>query len=207
MPDLPEPPAPSTDGPVAAAADDGPTGARRHPDRVVSLLERVVPVARGTRLVVTGLAIVAGAVVIGGALVILTVGTDPGAVGVLGALALVVVLLVPSLLLLGLRFLLTTVVELPDRLRREPGLRKDQAGELADLAVGRDPGGAGSLPPHRRVWRAARLLVSARGELLEYALVLRLFSWPYLVVSSLAAVAAVAEILILPLVVAVVLVT
>lgn len=190
----------STDGTGAT------TSASRHMDRVVGVLDRVVPFARVARIGVVALAATAAFVVVLGALLIGTLGTDPDAIGWLGLLAAVAIALIPSLLLVGLVLLLSTVVNLPDRLRKEPGLRKDQVVHLASLAAGHDPStGEAGLSRGRRAWRATRLLVSARADLLEYALLLRLASVPYLAVSGLAAVAAALLIVLVPLLVATVL--
>src|SRR5690606_37818130 len=99
---------------------------RRHVDRVLGVLDRVMPVARGVRFAVTALAVAAGVSVVLFALAMALVRT-PG--DVLGWVLLVVVtgiFLIPSLVLVGARFLVSGVVGLPDRLRTEPGLRRDQ---------------------------------------------------------------------------------
>ena len=176
-------------------------------DRLLGILDRVVPAARSVRLAVTVLAgLAAGSVLL--LAVAIRVGAGPlNVVGWLGLLGLAGILVVPSFLLIGLRWLLTGLVELPDRLRQEPGLRKDQVQHLAALAAGEDPGSPG-VPRSRtlRLGTAVRVLLSARGDLLAYTVLLRLASVPYLIVAGLAAVAAVVEVVTLPLVAAALLV-
>jgi hypothetical protein len=170
-------------------------------DRVVSVLERVVPVARIMRAIVTAWAVAAALAV--AVFAVAAVGSGPALnrIGWFFGVVLVGVLLLPSLGLLGLQLILTTVVRLPERLRREPGLRKDQLVHLAGLAAGTNPStGARDLSRSRRGWQAGRLLVSARGDLLEYALALRVLSIPYLVLSAGAFVAAMVEVVVLPLI-------
>lgn len=184
--------------PAALPLDPSPPGRM---DRVVSVLERVVPVARIMRAIVTAWAVAAALAV--AVFAVAAVGSGPALnrIGWFFGVVLVGVLLLPSLGLLGLQLILTTVVRLPERLRREPGLRKDQLVHLAGLAAGTNPStGARDLSRSRRGWQAGRLLVSARGDLLEYALALRVLSIPYLVLSAGAFVAAMVEVVVLPLI-------
>lgn len=171
---------------------------RRHVDRVLGVLDRVMPVARGVRFAVTALAVAAGVSVVLFALAMALVRT-PG--DVLGWVLLVVVtgiFLIPSLVLVGARFLVSGVVGLPDRLRTEPGLRRDQLQQLGDLAAGRaDPSGAPTGGPLRRAWAAGKVVVGARTDLLGYTALLRLASLSYLVSTLVAAGFAVLEVALL----------
>lgn len=170
-------------------------------DRVVSVLERVVPVARIVRAIVTAWAVAAALAVATFAVAAVASGPELNRIGWFFGAVLVCTLLTPSLGLLGLQLILTTVVRLPERLRREPGLRKDQLAQLSGLASGRNPHtGVRDVRRSRRSWQAGRLLVSARGDLLEYALALRILSLPYLVLSAGAFAAAMVEVVVLPLV-------
>ena len=169
-------------------------------DRLVAVLDRAVPAARVVRTAVTVLAAAAAGSVLVWALAMVVALGPLNLVGWLGLLGLVVLLAIAPMLLVGMRWLLTGVVELPDRLRREPGLRRDQLEDLAALAAGQDP-----VSPDAprgctlRVGSAVRVLLSARGELLAYTVFLRLASVPYLVVSGVAAAVALVEVLVLPL--------
>lgn len=193
-------PAPGANAPPAGATGAARTLTAQALDRLLGILDRVVPAARAVRLAVTVLAgLAAGAVLVLAVAVVVAAG-PLNWVGWLGLLGLVAILVIPSFLLVGLRWLLSGLVELPERLRREPGLRKDQVQHLAALAAGEDPGAPdGPRPKAMRVGTAVRILLSARGDLLAYTVLLRLASVPYLIVSAVAAVAAAAEVVVLPL--------
>lgn len=189
-----------TGGPALAAVG-GSAGDGGRLDRVIGVLERVVPWARVARATVSTIAAGAAGAVGLFALAAVVGGPELNEIGWFVGLVLVAVLLLPSLALVGLRLLLSTVVGLPEHLRNEPGLRRDQVVHLAALAAGSDPRtGEEQLSRPRRGWRAARLLVSARGDLLGYALLLRVLSLPYLILSFGAAIGAMAEIVVLPLI-------
>lgn len=193
-------------GLASSQADASPPGAARlgpagRMDRVIGVLDRVVPWARVARATVTTIAAAAAGAVAVFAVAAIVGGPELNEVGWFAGLVLVAVLLLPSFALVGLRMILSTVIGLPERLRNEPGLRRDQIVHLAALAAGSDPRtGEEQLSRPKRGWRAARVLVSARGDLLEYALVLRVLSLPYLVLSFGAALGALAEIALLPLI-------
>jgi hypothetical protein len=170
---------------------------RRHVDRVLGVLDRVMPVARGVRFAVTALAVAsAGAVLV--FVVAKAVARTPG--DLFGWLLLAVVtglFLIPPLVLLGARFLISGIVGLPDRLRVEPGLRRDQLQQLGDLAAGRAGTPAAGGGPLRRAWEAGKLVVGARTDLLGYTALLRLASLSYLVSTLVAAGFAVLEVVLL----------
>lgn len=202
-------PAPDAAGEGTAATGAGTvrTLSAQALDRLLGILDRVVPAARVVRLAVTVLAgLAAGSVLLLG--VAMAVAAGPlNVIGWLALLGLLAVLVIPSFLLLGLRWLLSGLVDLPDRLRQEPGLRRDQVQHLAALAAGEDPTSPG-VPRSRsmRLGTAVRILFSARGDLLAYTVLLRLASLSYLVVAAVAAAAAVAEVIVLPVVAAILLV-
>lgn len=191
---------PITSAPPPGAGPSG-AGSSGRLDRVIAVLDRVVPWARVARATITTIASAAAGSVAVFAVAAVVGGPELNEVGWFAGLVLIAVLLLPSVALVGLRMILSTVIGLPERLRSEPGLRRDQVVHLAALAGGSDPRtGEQQLSRPRRGWRAARLLVSARADLLEYALVLRVLSLPYLVLSFGAALGALAEIAVLPLV-------
>jgi len=171
-------------------------------DSVVGLLERLVPAARGARTVVTVLAAASALSVL--LLFIALPVTDrvQTLTSWVAHLVLTALLFGPPLLLLGLRLLLSSVIGLPDRLRREPGLRKEQVTQLAALAGGEDPRTAErGLRPGTRAWRFGKLLLEARGQLVAYSVLWRLASVPYLVLCAAAAAIAVVELFLLPVIV------
>lgn len=193
-----EPPAGAPTTPTGDPSSSAVEQVRRRVDRVLAVLERVLPVARGIRFAVTALAVgAAGAVALFVSAMAL-VRTPDDALGWLLLLVVAGVFLIPPVLLAGARFLVSGIIELPERLRSEPGLRRDQLQELAALAAGRTAGAA-EVPEGRlrRTWSAAKVVTGARGDLLAYTALLRLASLSYLASSLVAAGFAVLEIVVL----------
>ncbi|MCU0268557.1 MAG: hypothetical protein MUF83_07895 [Acidimicrobiales bacterium] len=194
------------DPPDAVAAT-----ATRPVDRVVSVLDRVVPVVRGIGTGALVLAVGSAAAV---ALVLLAalvegLGTPlPWWGDALSWLLLAALLLVPAFALLVTRWLVNGLVELPDKLRREPDLRREQVEQLTTLARGGTPAGVVPLTGGKlsRSWKAGRLLSSARGDLLAYTSLFRLLRVSFFLWALLAAAVALVELVLLPLLAAAILV-
>lgn len=204
---------PPPTGPTAGGGV-GDEAAQGRVQRVVRVLAGVLPVLRGVRMAVTVLAALAAAAVVAFWTAWATTSTPGQALEWLALVVLGGVLLVPSGLLLGARWMLTGLVELPDRLRAEPGIRRDQIDQLTRLAAGDRsaavPGGGptiaadgtppGAVPsggPLRRAWSAGRIVVGARSDLLGYTALLRLASLSYLASAFLAAALALLEVVVL----------
>jgi len=200
-PDDPDPA--NTSDPSTSAAGPG-----RVTDALVGVLDLLVPTARRVRLAVTVLAAASATWVV--LLFVALPLTDRvrTTTGWFAHLVLIAILLGPPVLLFGLRFLLSSVVNLPDRLRREPGLRAEQVNHLASLAAGDDPRtDEQELGVRERTWRLGRLLLEARGQLVAYSVLWRLVSVPYLVLCAFAAAIAVVELVLLPVIVVALLLT
>ena len=172
----------------AAAAPAGALG------RVVAILQRVVPFAAAVQRGVArlGVAALAAAAVLVYALLHggLGDGTETG----LRALATVLVL-APPVILLVFWFALRELLEVPDRIRRLPNASREHAGELGRLAGEvRSPGRSGwwRLPAH--LLRMVTAANSAREALTPYAPVLAFMSVPFLISTMFAVVASLVEI-------------
>jgi hypothetical protein len=162
-------------------------------DRLVSLLERLVPLAaalaRGVlALVVLGLG--AAAVL---AVALFREGLPDGDAEVAGTGVALAFALAPPLVLVALLLALREVVALPTRLRAIPGEGREHAVELGRLA--REARSAER--PGRRfpvlLWRLGRTLGSGREVLMPWVPLMPLLSVPFLVLSLAAAAAVLLE--------------
>ena len=150
-------------------------------DRVVHVLNRIVPVAAAIRRAALRFALagaVAGAVIVYAAL---RDGAPEATRGWLGAVVVVALAGGPPLVLGAFWLRLREVVELPERIRRMPGEGRAHAEELGRLArEARHPrqGGVRRLPI--LIWRTLRLSSSSRELLTPYAPLLPLLSIPFL---------------------------
>jgi hypothetical protein len=164
-------------------------------ERVVEVLNRIIPVAATIRRATLRVALV-GAVA-GGLIVYaaLREGVPEATRGWLAAVVVIALAAGPPLVLGTFWLLLSEVVELPDRIRRMPGETRAHAEELGRLA--REARG----PRRRRarrvpglVWRTLRLTGSSRELLTPYAPLLPLLSVPFLTAVAFAALGVVVEV-------------
>jgi hypothetical protein len=158
-------------------------------DRLVDVLNRIVPVAAAIRRATLRVALVgavAGAVIVYAAL---RDGAPEATRGWLAAVVVVALAAAPSLVLGAFWLLLRELVELPERIRRMPGEGRAHAEELGRLArEARHPrqGGVRRLPV--LIWRTLRLSSSSRELLTPYAPLLPLLSIPFLAAVAFAAI-------------------
>ncbi|MDX6489439.1 MAG: hypothetical protein QOK13_2054 [Gaiellaceae bacterium] len=163
-------------------------------DRLVDVLNRIVPVAAAIRRATLRVALVgavAGAVIVYAAL---RDGAPEATRGWLAAVVVVALAAAPSLVLGAFWLLLREVVELPERIRRMPGEGRAHAEELGRLArEARHPqqGGVRRLPV--LIWRTLRLSSSSRELLTPYAPLLPLLSIPFLAAVAFAAIGVLVE--------------
>lgn len=171
-------------------------------DRVIDVLNRIVPVAgalrRATlRVVLVGAA--AGAVIVYAAL---RDGAPEATQGWLAGVVVIALAAAPPLVLGAFWLILREVVELPERIRRMPGEGRAHAEELGRLArEARDPRRRSSRRLPSLIWRMLRLTGSSRELLTPYAPLLPLLSVPFLAAVAFAAVGVVVEVTIALLVV------
>ena len=155
---------------------------------VVRTLGRIVPLAagvgRGARWL--GFLGLGAAAVI--ALVVLLRWTPGDGEAWTGLGLLSVLLTVPAAILLAFSFVLGEVVELPDKLRNYPGLTREHAAELREIA---QEAKARERPAWRRLpgstWRLAALARSARELLAPHAPLLPLLNVWFLLATVVAA--------------------
>jgi hypothetical protein len=153
-------------------------------DRVVGVLERIVPVAAAIRRGTLRLAAAAAAA---GALIVYAVLHD-GTQGIVAEVVVAVLAAAPPVVLGAFWLLLRELVELPDRIRRLPGEGREHVEELGRLA--REARGArqrGFARVPGTIWRLTRLTGSSRELLTPYAPLLPLFSVPFLTAVAFAA--------------------
>lgn len=157
-------------------------------DDLLAVLRRLVPLARGVGALAgaLGVAVLASA---GALLASAYFYSDTSTVGWLGWVLFVALLLVPGIVLLLFRSALREVLELPKVLAEMPDVAAAHAGELAELVREAREGprlrGVG-----RGLFRSVRLLLRAHDDLPGYGAVLRLASWPFLVLAAASALAA-----------------
>jgi alpha-beta hydrolase superfamily lysophospholipase len=164
-------------------------------ERVVQVLNRIVPVAAAIRRATLRVALVgtvAGGVIVYAAL---RDGAPEATRGWLVAAVVIALAAAPALVLGTFWLLLGEVVELPERLRRMRGETRAHAEELGRLArEARDPhrGRARRVPG--LVWRTLRLTGASRELLTPYAPLLPLLSVPFLTAVAFAALGVVFEV-------------
>ncbi|MEZ5141702.1 MAG: hypothetical protein R2726_04170 [Acidimicrobiales bacterium] len=198
-------PAGSSRSPASDASRAARLGAsaRGGVDKVLPVLKKLVPIARRLGTVVRAYAGVAGAAVV--IIAIALVLSGPVGWGQWVAVTvLVAILAVPVVMLWIFATALDEAVALPDRIRENPELLQGHAVEVADLvreshARSRQRRWLVGLPGD--LWKAGRLLLGAHRDLPEYGHAIRLISVPYLFATALAAVAALMEVLMAPVVV------
>lgn len=163
-------------------------------DRVVAVLDRIVPVAAAIRRATLRFAVAgtaAGAVIVYAAL---RDGAPEATRGWLAAVVVVALAAASPLVLAAFWLLLGEVVELPERIRRMPGEGRSHAEALGRLArEARQPrrGGVRRLPIV--IWRTLRLSSSSRELLTPYAPLLPLLSVPFLSAVAFAAIGVLIE--------------
>lgn len=164
-------------------------------DRVVGVLERVVPVAaairRGTlRMALAGAA--AGAVIV---YAVLRDGLPDPTDRIVGTIVVIALAAAPPLVLGAFWLLLRELVELPERIRRLPGEGREHVEELGRLTrEARDARQRGFARLPGMIWRLTRLTGSSRELLTPYAPLLPLLSVPFLTAVVFAAVGVFVEI-------------
>lgn len=148
-------------------------------DDLLGVLRRLVPLARGVGKLAGGLG-VALLVSAGALLASVLLYSDTSTVEWLAWVLSFAVVLVPGIVLLLFRSALREVLELPKVLAEMPDVAAAHAGELTELVREARQGprmrGAG-----RGLFRSVRLLLRAHDDLPGYGSVLRLASWPFLV--------------------------
>lgn len=179
------------------------SSARAGVDKVLPILEKLVPIARRLGTVVRVYAALAGAaVVVIGLAVVLSgpVGWAQWA----AVTVLVAVLAAPVVLLWIFARALDEAVALPERIRENPELMRGHAGEVAQLvreSHARSRQGRWIVGLPGDIWKAGRLLLDAHRDLPEYGHAIRLISIPYLLLTAAAAVMALVEMFLAPVVV------
>jgi len=191
----------------ARAVDGGSISQTGRLDRVVAVVDRVLPIVRGVGRAAGLLALASAAAVGVLALALVVERPDTGLPSGFDATllaVLVLALLTPAVGLLLARWVVNGLVDLPERLSsqigRGPGLSRDQAERLSMLALS---GGAPTAPRQgggmlRRSWGAGRILADARGDLASYTAAFRLLHVSYLLYALVAAALAMAELFVLP---------
>lgn len=176
--------------------------ARSGVDKVLPVLQRLVPIAKRLSLVVriyAAMSAVAALMIVAAGLVLGPEGWGQWLVVLLVA----AIQLVPFALLWVFASALDEAVALPGRIRENPDLMKGHAGEVAELvresqARARDRRWLIGLPGD--VWRAGKLLISTHKDLPEYGKAIRLISIPFLFATALAAGMALFQIFTAPIV-------
>ena len=177
--------------------------ARDGVDKVLPVLRKVVPIAKRLGTVVRVYAALAAAATV--VIVLAMVLSGPvGWVQWLAVLVLAGLLALPSVVLWTFAKALDEVVALPQRLRENPDVMKAHAGEVAELV--RE---SHARSRHRRwliglpgdLWKGGKLLLQAHRDVPEYGHAIRLISVPYLIATGLAAVAALMEMFMAPVIV------
>ena len=175
------PPEPgSTDARFAGAR----AGIARGGAAALSVLERLIPVARGLVGVLNAYSwvVVAASVLLA---VLVAVVTRPVTVGsVAPYLVFLVLLAIPGLVLRLFHGALEEVLAMPDWLRTSPDFVREHGVELAQVAAetaAHTKGRLSSVP--RDIFRSGRLLMKAHGDLPEYGRLVRLINLPFLFVT------------------------
>lgn len=177
--------------------------ARDGVDKVLPVLRKVVPIAKRLGTVVRVYAALAAAATV--VIVLAMVLSGPvGWVQWLAVLLLGALLALPSVVLWTFAKALDEVVALPQRLRENPDVMKAHANEVADLvreshARSRSRRWLIGLPGD--LWKGGKLLLQAHRDVPEYGHAIRLISVPYLIATGLAAVAALMEMFMAPVIV------
>jgi hypothetical protein len=171
---------------------------------LLGVLQGLVPLARrlvrGVRLLTVASAAAVAIIVV----VPLTAGW-PVLAGWIGLGVAAVILGLAPLVLWLFADALQEVLALPGWLRASPAIVANHGGELADLAAraraDRQAGRRRRVHVVRDGWRAAHLLLDAHAEVPGYGAALRLISVPFLMAVAVAALIAVFEISLAPVVV------
>jgi hypothetical protein len=159
-------------------------------DRVVGVLERIVPVAAAIRRGTLRLALAGAAA---GALIVYAVLRD-GDRGIAAEIVVVALAAAPPVVLGAFWLLLRELVELPDRIRRLPGQGREHLEELGRLARdARATRQRGFARVPGTIWRLTRLTGSSRELLTPYAPLLPLLNVPFLAAVAFAAVGVLVE--------------
>jgi hypothetical protein len=164
-------------------------------DRILGLLEGLVPVARALAASARTLAVLATGAAAVIAVLLLRDGFPDGGEERLELVVALVLAAAPPLVLLAFWLAVREVAQLPARLRSLPETGREQAAELGRLASdARTRGGWLRFP--RLLWRFGFLVGSARETVTPWAPLLPLLSVPFLLLTAAASVAAVFEVLI-----------
>src|SRR5215211_5725776 len=154
----------------------------------VSVLRRILPLAAAVGRGVRTLGVVGLGAAVAIALVVLVRWTPGDGEDWAGFAVLCVLLAVPAAVLLSFSFVLGEVVELPDKLRNYPGLTREHAAELREIA---QEAKARERPAWRRLpgstWRLATLVRSARDLFAPHAPLLPLLNVWFLLATVAAA--------------------
>jgi hypothetical protein len=165
-------------------------------DRLVSLLERIVPVASALARGVLALVVVGFGAAALIAVGLFQDGLPAGDEEVARAVIALAFALAPPVVLAAFLLALRELVELPARLRALPGTGREHASELGRLArEARDPRRPGRRFPGL-LWRLARTLGSGREVLMPWVPLMPLLSVPFLLLSLAAAAAVLLETLV-----------
>lgn len=157
-------------------------------DDLVAVLRRLVPLARSVAALAGALGwavlVSAGALLIG-----VLVFASTTSLSWLGWVLFLALLVTPGVILLLFRSALREVLDLPRVLAEMPEVAQAHAAELRDLVREAREGprlrGAG-----RGLFRSIRLVLRAHDDIPGYGSVLRLASWPFLVIVAASALAA-----------------
>lgn len=168
--------------------------AREGGESLLSVLQRLVPLARYLVGAVRALIVASLASIVIVAAVVLAHGVPSLSTAAL--LVIVLALLVPAPVILWMfHGALREALALPEWLRSSPDLAKGHASELADLVVAaRAPSSGRKGHLLRDTFRAGRLLLEAHDDLPGYGALLRLMSPFFLVVVLVASVAAIVQV-------------
>ncbi len=173
-------------------------GVRRGYDRVIDLLERLVPIARVLRGALLAYALVVAASVAAIAVVLLRRDAPDVWFTWFGFVVLVVLLSVAPALLLVFVWMLGEVLGYPAKLRALPDVGPARAGELAALVrEARAPVESGTERPRSLpgdLWRAGRLMFELYDALPFPGPVRALLRWPLLIAVMAAAAFGFAEV-------------
>ena len=177
--------------------------ARDGVDKVLPVLRKVVPIAKRLGTVVRVYAAMAAAATV--VIVLAMVLSGPvGWAQWLAVLVLAGLLALPSVVLWTFARALDEVVALPARIRENPEVMMGHAAEVSDLV--RE---SHARTRHRRwliglpsdLWKGGKLLLQAHHDLPEYGHAIRLISVPYLIATGLAALGALMEMFMAPVIV------
>jgi hypothetical protein len=171
-------------------------------DHAITVLERLVPVARAINHGVLGFAIATGFAALMILASVLAVDVPSEWWTWLLLLVLAGLLLTPAVILTMFFFMLREALALPAKLRQLPDVAPDRASELAQLvseARARERTvSVGSLP--RDSWRAGRLLLKVRDDIPWAGVLISLVRVPFLIAVAAAFLFGLGEIVMAPVV-------